>query len=92
MGFSQILTIQWTIIQKESQELDIKVPVKTRDIQNIEKKNNFIGFSVSGYENNKEHPIYVSKKCDEEKKHSDLLLIGKKERNSMFLWTISILS
>ena len=55
---------------------DIKVPVKARDIHNI-KKNNFIGFSVSGYENNEEHPIYVSKKFDEEKKH------GKRRKETL---------
>ena len=63
---------------------DIKVPVKTREIHNVEKKN-FISFSVSGYESNKEHPIYVSKKYNEEKKHGDLLLIGKEGKKHYVL-------
>ena len=41
---------------------DIKLPVKIRDIRNIEKKN-FISISVFGYENKEKHPIYVSKNC-----------------------------
>ena len=45
---------------------DIKFPVKIRDIYKIEKKNS-IGISVFGYENKEKHPIYVSKKCFEEK-------------------------
>ena len=44
---------------------DIKLPVKIRDIHNIEKKN-FIGISIFGYENTEKHPIYVWKKCCEE--------------------------
>ena len=54
---------------------DIKFPVKIRDIHKIEKKNS-ISISVCGNENKEKHPIYVSKKCCEEK-HVDLLLIGK---------------
>ena len=50
-----------------------KFPVKTRDIRKIEKKE-FIAISVFGYENKVKCPIYVSKKCCEEK-HVDLLLI-----------------
>ena len=45
---------------------EIKFPVKIRDIYKIEKKNS-IGISVFGYENKEKHPIYVSKKCFEEK-------------------------
>ena len=57
---------------------DIKFPVKIRDIHKIEKKNS-IGISVFGYENKEKYPIYVSKKCSEEK-HIDLLLIGEGEK------------
>ena len=45
---------------------DIKFPVIIRQIQIIE-KNNSIGISVFGYENKEKHPIYVSKKCCEDK-------------------------
>ena len=51
---------------------DINFPVKIRDIYKTEKKN-FIGISVFGYENKEKHPVYVSKKCCEEK-YVDLLL------------------
>ena len=54
--------------------------------QNRKKKKNYIGISVSGYENKEKHPIYVSKKCCEEK-HVDLLLIGR-EKDTMFLLKI----
>ena len=40
-------------------------------------KNSSIGISVFGYENKEKHPIYVPKKCCEEK-HVDLLLTGEK--------------
>ena len=50
-------------------------PVKIRDISKIAKKNS-IGISVFGYENKEKRPIYVSKKCYEEK-HVDLLLTIK---------------
>ena len=53
----------------------IKFPVKIRDIHKIEKKKNFIGISVFGYENKEKYPIYVSKRCCEDKP-VDLLLIG----------------
>ena len=57
---------------------DIKFTVKVRDIHKIEKKKkrNSIGISVFGSGNSEKHPIYVSKKCCEEK-HVDLLLIGE---------------
>ena len=45
---------------------DIKFPVKVRNIHKIEKKNSF-SISVFTYENEKKHPIYVSKKYCEEK-------------------------
>ena len=38
---------------------------------------NFIGIIVFAYENKEKHPIYVSKKCSEEKHVFDLLLIVK---------------
>ena len=62
---------------------DIKFPVKIRDIHKIGKKNS-IGISNFGYENKEKHPIYVSKKCYEEK-HVDLLLIGKAEERHYVL-------
>ena len=52
---------------------DIKFLVKIRDIHKIEKKIS-IGISVFGYENKEKHPIYISKKCCDEK-YVDLLLI-----------------
>ena len=67
----------------------IKFPVKVRDIHKIENKNS-VGISVFGYENKEKHPTYVSKNCFEGK-HINLLLIEqKKERDTMFLSTISI--
>ena len=56
----------------------IKFPLKIRDIHKIEKKNS-IGINVFSYENKEKYPIYVSKKCCEEK-HVDLLLIGEGEK------------
>ena len=46
---------------------------KTRDVYKVEKTDS-IGISVFGYENKEKHPIYISKKCCEEK-YVDLLLI-----------------
>ena len=54
---------------------DIKFPVKIKDIHNIVKQNS-INISVFGFENERKYPIYVLKKCCEEK-HVDLLLIGE---------------
>ena len=62
---------------------DIKFPVKIRDMHKIEKKNS-IGISVSGYENKEKYPIYVSKKCCEER-NVDLLLIGEGEKKHYVL-------
>ena len=45
---------------------DIKYPAQIIDIHKILKKNS-IDISVFGYENKEKHPIYVSKKCCEEK-------------------------
>ena len=56
----------------------INFPVKIRDIHKIENLNS-ISISVFGYENKEKYPIYVSKKCSEEK-HVDLLLIGEGEK------------
>ena len=61
--------------EKRVNSKDIKFPVKTRDILEIE-KNNSICISVFGYENKEKNPIYVSNKCCEEK-HVDSLLIGE---------------
>ena len=56
---------------------DQKFQVNVRDIHKLE-KNNYIGISVFGYENKEKYPIYVTKKCCEEK-HVDLLIReGKK--------------
>ena len=54
---------------------DIKFPVKIRDIHIIEIKNS-IAISVFGYKSKENNPIYLSKKCFEEK-HVDLLFEGK---------------
>ena len=58
---------------------DIVFSVKVRDIHKIEKRNS-INISVFGYENKQKHPIYISKKCCEEK-HVDLLLIAEGKRH-----------
>ena len=62
---------------------DKKFPVKIRDIHKIENQN-FIGISAFGYENKEKHPIYVSKKCYEEK-HVDLLLIREEGKRQYVL-------
>ena len=54
----------------------LKTYLKIRDIHEIEKKNS-IKVSVFGYENKEKHPVYVSKKCCEDK-NVGLLLIGEK--------------
>ena len=61
----------------------IKFPVKVRDIHKIERKNS-IDISAFGYENKGKYPIYVSKKCCEDK-HVDLLLIGVGEKKHYVL-------
>ena len=53
----------------------IKFPATIRDILKTE-TNNYIVISVFCCGNKEKHPIYVSKKCCEEK-HIDLLLIGE---------------
>ena len=58
---------------------DIRFPVKIRDIRKIKKKKNSIDISVFDYENKEKYPIYVSKKCCEEK-HVYLLLIGEERK------------
>ena len=72
MVFGQILksNINQAIIQEKLQKLRKK-------FTKLEKKNS-IGISVFGYENKEKYPIYLSKKCCEEK-HVELLLIGKRE-------------
>ena len=67
---------------------DIKFPVKVKDIHKIVKKNSIV-ISAFGYENEEKYPIYVFKKCCEET-HADLLLIGEREQNFMFLSMTSI--
>ena len=71
------------IINEKLAFKDIKFQVKFRDIHKIE-KNNCIDISVFGYENKEKHPIYVSKKCCEEK-HVDLLLIGEEGKRHLLL-------
>ena len=60
-----------------------KVPTKIRDIHKIDKKDS-IGIRVFGHENKEKYPIYVSKKCCEEK-HVDLLLIGEEGKRHYVL-------
>ena len=60
---------------------DTKFPAKIGDIQKIEKRIS-IGINVFGYENKEKYPIYVSKLFCEEK-HVDLLLIGKKRKETI---------
>ena len=61
-------------MQKNLDFEGIKFPVKIKDIHKFEKKNS-ICISVFIFEKKEKYPIYVSKKCFEDK-HSDLLLIG----------------
>ena len=61
----------------------IKFPIKVSNIQKIEKTNS-ISISVFGYENKEKHPVYVLKKCCEEK-NVNLLLIGEKGKRHYFL-------
>ena len=68
---------------KEFDFKDIKFPVKFREIHKIDKKN-FIDISISGYEDKKKYPIYVTKKCCEDK-HVDSLLIDGKEKKPYVL-------
>ena len=44
-----------------------KFPVKVRDIHKTE-KNNSIAINLFPFENKEKHPIYLSKKCWEEKR------------------------
>ena len=62
---------------------DIKFPLKTKNIYKIEKKN-YIWISVFSYENKVKYPIYVSKRCCEDK-HVGLLLIGEGEKKHFVL-------
>ena len=61
----------------------IKLPVKTRDIHKIGKKNS-VGISVFGYENKVKYPINASKRYYEGK-HLDLLLIVEGEKKGYLL-------
>ena len=61
----------------------IKFPVKTTDIQKIEKKNS-IGISVFSYKNKEKYSIYVSK-TSYENKHVNFLLIGEKGKRHYVL-------
>ena len=63
--------------------LKTKSPVKIRDIHKNEKINS-IGRSVFGSQNKGKRPIYVSKKCYEEK-HNDPLFIGKEDKRHYVL-------
>ena len=54
---------------------DTKFPIRVKYIHKTEKKNS-ISIRDFGYENKEKHPIYVSKKCWEEK-YIDLLSIGE---------------
>ena len=62
---------------------DKRLPVKTRDIPKIEKKNS-IDISVFGYENKVKYSIYAYTRCCEEK-HVDLLLIGEGDKKHNLL-------
>ena len=63
---------------------DIKFPVKIRDIHETKKKKKIPSALVFFYENKKKYPIYVSKKCCEEK-HIDLLSIEEKGKKHYIL-------
>ena len=65
----------------KSLTLKAKFPIKTRDIHKIERKNS--GGSIFGHENKVGYPIYISKKCCEDK-HADLLLIGERKKALCF--------
>lgn len=68
---------------------DIKFPFKTRNIQKIEKKG-FYWQCVSGYGNKvKQYPIYVPKKCCEDK-NFELLLIKEDKRHFALIKDFSI--
>ena len=69
--------------------IDIKVPVKIRDIDKIEKKKS-VGISVLGSENKEKRAICVSKLFREEKL-VDLLLKRKGEKNTL-IWPKILIS
>ena len=54
------MKLSWQTGKDFAKKLDIKFPVKIRDIHKI-KKNNSIGIRAFGYENKEKRPIYVSK-------------------------------
>ena len=74
-GVQSYTYILQTIIQKEFDFEETKLPVKIRYIYKIERKNS-IAISVFGYENKEKYPMYLSKKYYEEK-YVDLLLKGE---------------
>ena len=61
--------------------IDIKCPVKVRDIHKTKKKNS-IGINIFSYENKEKHPIYISKNKE---KHVDLLIIGEEGKRHYVL-------
>ena len=61
--------------------LKTKFPVKVGDIHKIRKKNSIV-ISVFGYKNKEKYPMYILKKCCEEK-HADLLLTEKKRKERL---------
>ena len=93
MEFSQILKScrsSFSKIKKANKDFakkldckDIKFPVNFRDIRKIAKTNS-ISISAFGYENKEKHPVYVSKKCCEEK-HVDLLPTEEKDKRHYVL-------
>ena len=58
-------------------------PVKVGDIHKIRKKNSIV-ISVFSYKNKEKYPMYISKKCCEEK-HVDLLLTEKKRKERLLI-------
>ena len=63
---------------------DMKFPVKFRAISEILKKEDGFSISVIDNKNKKKYPIYVSKKCTEEK-HVVLLFIEEKSKRNYVL-------
>ena len=62
---------------------DIQFPVKVKKIHKI-KKENSLCISIFGYENKVRYPIYVPKKCFEEK-IVDLILTGEENKKHYVL-------
>ena len=68
-------------ITKADKDFAKKLDFKDKNFQSS--LENSIGISLFGYENKEKHPIYVSKKCCEEK-HVDLLLIAERKRHCFY--------